>query len=70
MRLQDCAEEYVQYLMDKIARICSQLDPMHGESPCEMPKERSCPVIREQFDPFGPEEVDRVSNQQSQCHHL
>lgn len=50
--LQGRAERFVQYLMDKVTRIHSQLDPMPGERPC--------PVIWEQFQPFGSDEVDRI----------
>lgn len=49
--LQDCAEEFMEDVTDKIAWICSQLESKGRAGPLEMPGE---------FDPVGPKEVDKV----------
>lgn len=51
--LEGHADEFVQYLMDKVTWIHSQLDPIYDASPCEMPGVRSCSMIWEQGDPVG-----------------
>lgn len=45
-----------EYMSDKITQICSQLDARCLEDPGM----QSCLIIREQFDPVGPEEMDGV----------
>lgn len=52
--LQGCVAEFVEHLMHKINSFSV------GASPLEMLREQTYPVIWEQFDLVGLEEVDRV----------
>ncbi|XP_026552617.1 protein FAM19A5, partial [Pseudonaja textilis] len=58
VHLKGRAEEFADFLEDKIAQLHSQLDAGVVADPVEAPEAGSCPVIWEQFDP--PEEVNRI----------
>lgn len=57
MSLQGCAVDFSMHLTEKIACV---LKTQHGAGPFKMSRERTYQVIREEFDPFGPEEVYRA----------
>lgn len=58
--IQGRMKKCVQHLTEKIIQVRSRLESKYGARPIRDAQGMDLSVIWEQFDPVGPEEVDRV----------